>query len=104
VLQFRPAAPAAAAQPERSVTRTDPAGARQEADKLRRATARAGAVAERAEAERRELEERLAAATAAAQTRAREARQFERAVGAADQAVAAAEVDVARARGRLPPS
>ncbi len=76
--------------------------ARRDADRARQAAERTRTAADTAENERRTLEEKLSRATATAQTSARTARDLERQVGVADQAVAAAEVDLARARARLP--
>jgi hypothetical protein len=76
--------------------------ARRDADRARQAAERSRAAADQAENERRTLEEKLSRATATAQTSARTARELERQVGVADQAVGAAEVDLTRARARLP--
>jgi hypothetical protein len=76
--------------------------ARREAQRAEKAAAQARSRADAAEAERADLETRLAKATAAAQNAAREARELERQSGAAALAVRQAEVEAARARGKVP--
>ncbi len=77
--------------------------ARREAQRGERAAAKARAQAEAAERERQDLETRLAKATAAAQTSARDARDLERQAGAAALAARQSEIELARARAKLPP-
>lgn len=75
---------------------------RRQAQRAEKAAAQARSRTDAAEAERADLETRLAKATAAAQNAAREARELERQSGAAALAVRQAEVEVARARGKVP--
>jgi hypothetical protein len=79
------------------------AAARREAQRAERAAAKARAEADAAERERGDLESRLAKVTAAAQTSAREARDLERQAGATALAARQAEMELARARGKIPP-
>lgn len=78
------------------------AAAEREAERAERAAAAARAKADSTESERQELEARLAKATAGSQTAAREARELERASGAAALALRQAEIELARAKGKVP--